>query len=228
MTQKYNTSVSHVTWLLTDRGGGIPSAMLPLAIAQSAVTAKVRVFGVHDPARPRVRVPAIPVSALPALGPLRLGFSPWLSRELQGSGSDIVHLHGLFTWSSRAVQVWGRRSHRPVVIAPHGMLDGWALRNSRLKKLLFSALIERRNIRDAACLHVLCESEAASARACGYRGPLALIPNGVDVEACAATRDTSEFVRMHPRAEGRRLLLFMARLHPKKNLCALIDAWAIL
>ena len=69
------------------------------------------------------------------------------------------------------------------MISPRGMLDPWALRNSAWKKRLAGRLYENRNLRSAACVHALCESEYESIRAYGLTNPVAIIPNGIDLPA---------------------------------------------
>jgi poly(glycerol-phosphate) alpha-glucosyltransferase len=95
------------------------------------------------------------------------------------------------------------------------MLDSWALRNSRWKKLLAGWLYEDRHLRGAACLHALNKSEAAAIRAYGLRNPICVIPNGVDLPAQQATVGGEE-----------KLCVFLGRLHPKKGLSILLRAWA--
>jgi poly(glycerol-phosphate) alpha-glucosyltransferase len=96
------------------------------------------------------------------------------------------------------------------------MLDPWALNNSRWKKRISAALYEDRHLRGAVCLHALNEAEAESMRAYGLKNPICVIPNGVEL----------------PEAEGagcpqeKRTLLYLGRLHPKKGLPLLIEAWS--
>ena len=61
------------------------------------------------------------------------------------------------------------------------MLDEWALRNKRLKKAVYAALIERKNVSRATCLHALTYAAARDYRRFGARQPIAVIPNGVAI-----------------------------------------------
>ena len=58
----------------------------------------------------------------------------------------------------------------PYVVAPHGMLDRWALANSALKKRLAYAAFERASLEGAACLQALNDCELAAIRDVGFRG----------------------------------------------------------
>jgi glycosyltransferase involved in cell wall biosynthesis len=101
-------------------------------------------------------------------------------------------------------------------VSPHGMLDPWALENSRWKKRAAAALYENRHLRGAACLHALNEAEARAIRAYGLESPVCVIPNGVELPEISETRAAQE---MHT-------LLYLGRIHPKKGLVPLIKAWA--
>ena len=156
------------------------------------------------------------------------GRQAWMSTDLRARFKEAlcgvagVHIHGLWE-SSTAVAVSACRSlDIPYILSAHGMLEPWALRSSRLKKQLYSLLIERRNVGGAACLHALTRSEADQFRAFGARGPIAIIPNGV---AIPSERNTELFFRRFPHLLGKRVILFLARLHPKKGLDLLLQSW---
>ena len=133
-----------------------------------------------------------------------------------------MHQHGIWQATSLATLAWGRRTGRAVMISPRGMLDAWAAANSGPKKRLASLAYERRNLGAAACLHALAESEAQAIRAYGLKAPIAVIPNGVDLPAASHAEPSAA-------EPGRRkTLLFLGRIHPKKGLAELIEAWAAL
>lgn len=106
------------------------------------------------------------------------------------------------------------------------MLEPWALRNARWKKRIAAFLYENQHLREAACLRALSKAEAHSIRACGLRNPICVIPNGVDLpEQTENSPATPQNVPFRQFAEGRKVLLYLGRLHPKKNLANLIRAW---
>ncbi|HUL59762.1 MAG TPA: glycosyltransferase [Anaeromyxobacteraceae bacterium] len=216
----------HLTWLLSRAGGGIPPVVGALAVAQRRAGVEAQVAGIRDPGAPPAVDGGTPVRLFDAVGPLALGWAPRLAADLAGAPPDLLHLHGLFTWPSQAARCWGRRTGRPVVVAPHGMLDPWALANSAWKKRAFRWLVEDDNLRRAACLHALCAEEAAQLRRLGLRNAVAVVPNGVEVADVPDAPDRGAFGRAFPVASGRRVLLFLGRIHPKKGLPVLLDAWA--
>ncbi len=142
------------------------------------------------------------------------------------AGADGVHIHGLWEQSTLIAARSARALRKPYIVSAHGMLEPWALGNSRLRKQVYAALFERGNLRGAACLHALTEAEAHNYRAFGSKGtPIAVIPNGVEVPE-ALSPDL--FLEAFPAARGKRLILFLGRLHPKKGLDLLTRAWGSL
>jgi poly(glycerol-phosphate) alpha-glucosyltransferase len=101
------------------------------------------------------------------------------------------------------------------------MLDTWAIGNSSWKKRLALAAFERAHLEGANVIHALSDSEAVAIRALGLRNPIAVIPNGVDMRQ-SARRPKPDFLAN----DERRVLLFLGRVHPKKGLNALVEAWA--
>ena len=140
--------------------------------------------------------------------------------EFQG-----VHIHGLWEESTAIAAAAARNAGLPYVLSAHGMLEPWALASKRVKKLLYSALVERRNVAGAACLHALTQAEAEQYRAFGARCPIAIIPNAVDLPGAA---DASLFLQQFPALRGKRLVLFLGRLHVKKGLDLLLASWNFL
>ena len=162
-----------------------------------------------------------------------VGFWPtsrrqWMSGDVRSRFSDVlrgangVHIHGLWESSTAVAAEACRELHIPYVLSAHGMLEPWALRSARIKKLIYSHLIERRNVRGAACLHALTRNEAAQYRAFGAHSPIAVIANGVSLPAHS---DAELFFSRFPELRGKRILLFLARLHPKKGLEWLVESW---
>lgn len=165
-----------------------------------------------------VQVTACPVS----LGPRAFGYARRLREAVLGFDADVLHAHGLWMYPSVVGLGWATRRRKPYVISPHGMLDPWALRASRLKKRVAAALYETANLNRADCLHALCNEEAAAVRAAGLKAPICIIPNGVHMPAGTPKRPA--WADRVP--AGARILLFLSRVHPKKNLPALLQAWA--
>src|SRR5262249_8714741 len=203
--------------------GGLFQSVRGLAKAVMSTNATASVFGISDPKSAVDLLEWRPLSVRTFRPQLRAwGYSNQLVPALLGADLDILSTHGLWKYCSIASHRWHRRTGRPYIVHPHGMLDSWALRNASLKKRIAALLYEDRHLRGAACLRALCDAEAQSMRAYGMRNPICVIPNGVDLP------DLSDTLKLQAQAfvEGRKVLLYLGRLHPKKNLANLIRAWA--
>ncbi len=157
----------------------------------------------------------LPVELFPAYGPLKT--SPAMRRRLMALDADLVHVHGIWLDSQWAAMTRQKKAGTPVVVSPRGMLDEWAVRNSSWKKRAVEKLFAREALERASCINALCRSEADAIRAYGLKNPIALIPNGIDLPdlSVGKARDGEE-----------KRLLFIGRIHPKKGLRELLQAWA--
>jgi len=167
----------------------------------------------------------LPTHVFPVHGPRDFGFAPRLKEKLFELDADLVMSHGLWMYPTMVALAWHRRTGRPFMINPHGMLDPWAVNNSYWKKCIAGFFHENSSLRKAACIRALCQSEACSIRAYGLRNPICVVPNGMDLpgESVATTSPWEGRV-----AVGRKTLLYLGRIHPKKGLPNLLRAWALL
>jgi len=136
--------------------------------------------------------------------------------------ADIVHIHGLWRpqfWSE--ARMAGRKGEL-VVVSPHGMLLPAAFRTSRWKKWLAWIAYQRRLLRTVDALHATSTLEEAALRAFGFNQPIAVIPNPVDFNNVSLNPSK----RLSELAGGKRIVLFLGRLHPIKGLDLLLRAWA--
>ncbi len=153
---------------------------------------------------------------LPILKNMR--FSPQLYNALtkESASAAVIHSHGL--WLMPNVYAGRAAAHaaKPVIVSPRGMLAPSALNFSRTKKMLFWHLLQQRAYAGAAAWHATSNAEADDIRAFGIDAPIAVIPNGIDLPRSTASHDASKACRS---------ILFLSRLHPKKNIPTLIEAW---
>jgi glycosyltransferase involved in cell wall biosynthesis len=145
------------------------------------------------------------------------GFTSNLEAVCRMAEANIMHVHGVWTPPTHAAGVVARRLGIPQVISTHGFLCEWALAYKRWKKRLAWHLYQARDLRRAAALHATAAPEATDLRRLGLRNPIAIVPNGVTLpppggRSVNATRGRS--------------VLFLSRVHPKKGLLNLVQAWS--
>ena len=216
--------VGLLTSWLSHRGGGVAEALRPLARSLEAQSVDVTVFGLAEGSdgMPQERGGDASIRAATPWPPRAFGYAPGLAALLEQSCLDLIHVHGLWMYSSLVSMRWSGRCRRPRVISPHGMLDPWAVRHSAWKKRLAGALYERAHLHGAACFHALNEAELRAIRGAGLRNPVCIIPSGIDLPEGRP----SPMPAWADRVKDRRVLLFLGRLHPKKGLVSLIRACA--
>jgi glycosyltransferase involved in cell wall biosynthesis len=142
--------------------------------------------------------------------------------------SEVVHMHGLWQAQTRRGARAARAAGVPYVIAAHGMTEPWALRHKAWKKTIYTALVEGKNLRRAACLHALSRPEVDHLRAIAPGTPVCFVPNGVDLAPLENLPPRAVLEAEFPELVGRFLLLFFGRLHAKKGLDLLAASWQAL
>lgn len=213
-----------LTGSVSRKAGGLFPAVRSLAEAlQRSPEIDLNVFGLMD-ADTAADLPAwgpVPVNASPVRGPRGFGYASGLGSELGRKRIDLLHVHGMWMYPSIAARRWSARTRAPYVISPHGMLDRWAIKNSRWKKRIAILLYEGSHLHGAACLHALCEAEAQDIRAFGLTNPICIIPNGTEVAAGLEPPPAPWRAEL---ARDAKVLLYLGRLHPKKGLLNLLRA----
>jgi len=147
----------------------------------------------------------------------------WLRRQVQGY--DVVHLHNAFAYPVWAVHQACQGAEVPYLRTPHGMLTPQALAQKVWKKRLFFEMVERPSFESAAMVQALTQQEAVDMRSLGLRVPITVIPNGIPTAELDLTPDPTLFWQQFPALEGKRLILYLARLDPLKGLDLLVEAF---
>jgi poly(glycerol-phosphate) alpha-glucosyltransferase len=199
-------------------GGGVFEAVVVQAELIRQAGGEAIIFTLEDAftAADKARFGPSEVIACPVRGPRQIGFAPGLVDKLLEAGLDCLHLHGIWMYPSRAATVWAKVTGRPYLVSPHGMLDRWITGRGRWKKALARLGYERTSWRAASRFHALTGREAEDILAETGRDDSLIIPN-------AGPQPQPD----RPGERGRGIL-FISRIHPKKNLAPLVEAWIML
>jgi glycosyltransferase involved in cell wall biosynthesis len=211
-------------------GGGPIEGILQLAAATGG-SLNHCIVSLDSPDATFLRDFPLPVHALGPAG--MLGYSsrlvPWLRDHAKGYRAVVVH--GL--WRYISVGCWRglRKMGVPYFAFPHGMLDPWFKRRypiKHMKKLLFWPWTEYRLLRDARAVIFTCEDEKLRARESFglYSANEEVVMLGIHRPSDDAEAQREAFYRTFPDLVGKRLLLFLSRIHPKKGCDLLIEAFA--
>jgi glycosyltransferase involved in cell wall biosynthesis len=149
----------------------------------------------------------------------------WLLRHVREY--DIVHVHGLFRFAPVAAAHAAIVRGVPYVLTLHNTLGEWGLRNRRpLLKKLSIGLIEGRMLDHARKVHLCSADElrlVSRVRPLGARS--AVFPLGIDF-SLPAPEEVSTQAPEYGSFAGRKIVLFMSRIHEIKGLDTLITAFA--
>lgn len=205
---------------LSHKAGGIYEVMRRSAQElQRRYISAVEVFGLEDERciDDLRQWDELPLHVFRGVGPKSFCYSPDLFSGVLRGGLDLLHVHGIWTYTSIVGSRWAAETGRPLLISPHGMLDPWPLSHRRWKKQVADFLYEGSHLRRAACIHALSRRELDSIRAYGLSNPVAVIPTGIDVPEVSTTVRT---------AGETRTLLYLGRLHAVKGLVNLLHGWS--
>lgn len=224
----------HVTASMSPEWGGpvtcvqgLTSALVRQGMDCHVVTASGRRVGTDT-----VTIPGVPVRRFDTGFASRFwtghstGLSAHMDEQLAAGSFDVVYIHEIWHHAGFAAARAARRRGVPYIQVFHGALDPWRLRRKRFRKLVYSRAVLKRFVNSAAALHVLTEAEKTRAAELGFTAPAFVIPNGVDPGPRDASPDTSDFLSRRPKLRGKRVVLFLGRVHPMKGLDVLARAFS--
>lgn len=205
--------VAQLTSSLSRSAGGLYYSVSGLTKAIAQLGVEVAVFGGADGhfEEDRPQWGDVPLRPHPLRG--GYGFDRRVFGRLRAFRPDLLHVHGIWSASS----VYGRSAQLlgiPVLVSPRGMLDAWIMQRRPRTKWVHGALFERPLIAGAH-VHALSPAEygSVSAYVPGAARRTFVLPNG-----------TSAVPRT--RGKARSGVLYLGRLHPKKQVLELVRAWA--
>jgi glycosyltransferase involved in cell wall biosynthesis len=147
--------------------------------------------------------------------------------HLTVSKSDIVIIHSIYRVISTAAAYFCRISMVPYVLRPHGALDPFLVnRRRKLLKKLYIYMFERRNFKHAAAIQYSSKSEFDLAQQfIAATGRVLIISEGINLKSFDFLPLPGTFSASFPQLVGKKILLYLGRLHQKKGIELLIDAF---
>jgi glycosyltransferase involved in cell wall biosynthesis len=222
----------HVICTTDSESGGPVEALQRIAAVLTRDGHTIHVVSLEDPAEVEKRSFNFPLQGTgPGIGKYRFtrSLTPLLRRK--AAEYDAVVVHGLWNYSSAGV--WrALRNHRtPYFVFVHGMMDPWFRKEYPFKhvaKQIYWTLIEGRVLGKAKRVLFTCGEEMVRARNV-FRGPAyreRVVLYGTADPSGDPVQETAEFAAAFRALEGRKFLLFLSRIHPKKGCDLLIHAFA--
>lgn len=148
----------------------------------------------------------------------------WLNTHV--TNFDLVHIHGLFSHVNILAGRACRRHNIPYLITPHGMANRYGMRHKRLRKMISFRLFEQRLLNQAHMIHLTSLDEARDFADLNISTATRIIPLAVR-SVSGNTTATKADAKSRQKDKSRPYqILFMGRLHPIKNIEAVIAALA--
>lgn len=218
----------HIVPSLEDRHGGPSKSVRALANSMARLGKNTELLTTADAAAAPLRAENDDANLLvfPREAPRWLCRSPGLHAHLEKTVHDCVHHHSLWLLTLRYAHRAAERHATRLIISPRGMMSGWAYRHRRWRKRIAELVVHPGAFAAASGWHATSPEEADDIRRLGFRQPVCVAPNGVEVPAPAALAVARQhWLEFHPPLAGRRIALFYSRFHRKKRLRELIDLW---
>jgi glycosyltransferase involved in cell wall biosynthesis len=224
--------ILHLLASIDPRGGGPVEGVRRSGVAMQDAGHDIEVATCDAPGDACLATVPFPVHAF---GPVNSRYSysaqlaPWLAAN--ANRFDAVIVHGLWQYHGFAAWKALRQSNVPYYVYVHGMLDPWfkqAYPLKHLKKWLYWPWAEYRVLRDARAVIYTTEEERTRARQSFwlYRAHERIVPFGTTVPPLEAEPLREAFLQAVPGVRGKRIVLFLGRVHAKKGCDLLIDAFA--
>lgn len=197
-------------------------------LTTDALTQTERYTGAMDVVQDGVRVVRVRNQSVTLRGRYNLSTPAGLRQVADDLLSDVDVVHG-HEW--RTVENWrvlpvAGRHNKPVILSPHGTLT-YETGRSALKSA-WDALISPRLARYVTHIAALTTQEAQDVRQLWQRfgpmPPIDVIPNGIHTHEFAQLPDDKP-LRTRYNIRQKRIVLFMGRLHARKGVDVLVQAF---
>ena len=217
-------NVLHVTPSMSPTWGGPTVAVSELAseLARQGVNCEIVTTRGYRVGIDQISSPGVPIYSFDTGFPARFwtAYSPELSRFLNENADrfDLIHIHQVWHYPVYAAFRSARKNKLPCVLTIRGELSDWGLRQKALKKRIYRLVLLDRMLQNVSMLHALTRAEKDLVVKLGYETPVVVAPNGIETAPFEALPAPAEFINRFPVLKGKRIILFLGRLHAKKGL----------
>ena len=226
--------VLHVIPSISERSGGPGQAIIPMcrALRDKGVdvllaTTDEGILGKGQWSKDKGYWTDVPTIFFPA----QLGrslkysrpFAKWLDEKV--SEFDVVHIHAVFNHACMAAARACRKKGVPYIVRPLGTLDPWSMKQKSVrKKVSWHGGIKTMLINAAAIQYTTRGEQQAVEDSLGLNHGV-VVPLGVEIKSIQESATAKLLAEQFPSLQDHAYVLVLSRLHPKKALEVLLEAF---
>ena len=139
-----------------------------------------------------------------------------IAKYLADERFELIQIQSVWEMPYHKMILEARKQNIPYIVTPRGMLEPWSLSQKKWKKKLAWWLYQRNDVQKSACVFTTAKMEAEHVSNLGITTCKAVIPNGIETDAYPCKTSV----------EGvKKQVLFLSRVHVKKGIELLFEAW---
>ena len=206
-----------------DSANGVDKTVYFLSKTQATLGHQVAIFSVTG--KPGIPIEGVEIKTYsPAWVPFRLPAG--LLKDLLRWQPDVVHLHSVYTPLNALLARSLYKHWIPYVITPHGGLSPYVQSRRWYLKVPYKFSIELPSLNHAAFVHAVADADDIADY--GVRVPIVTAPNALDLSTIPHELDKELLFSRFPKADGKRVFLFLGRLDPlHKGLDVLLEGFSL-
>jgi glycosyltransferase involved in cell wall biosynthesis len=171
-----------------------------------------------------VTVKIFPTSVLSKLWPFHSpAFAEALKKEV--NDFDLIHIHEIWHHPCFVCYKIAKATRKPYLVTAHGTLEPPCLNYKALKKKIYSLLIQNKILKNAIGLHAVAEEEVEGIADFTKNKNIYFVPNGLNVQEFENLPDKNKLENLYTQVKGKKVILFLGRIHRKKGLDILAEAF---
>lgn len=220
----------HVVRSLDPRGGGVAEGLVNLSLHLRSLGVQSTLLSLDPP-----QSPWLDARYMHGIGPVHgvYGFGRSIKSQIAhySRSHDLVVINGIWQYHSLATWRALRATGKPYLVYPHGMLDPWFKSTypiKHLKKSIYWPLADYWVLREAKAVLFTTDQERLLARRTFklYQANEVVVGYGTSAPPKDVERQRTAFFNRFPQLRGKRIFLFLSRIHPKKGVDLLLEAFA--
>lgn len=129
--------------------------------------------------------------------------------------TDLVHIFGI--WRPFHIRAFyaSKKLNKKIIISPLGALEPWSLSQRRLKKKVAWNFYQKKILNNVDYVHATSEMEKKNLINIGVNSPIKVIPHGLEIYQN----------KFQNQKKLKKKAVFFSRIHEKKGLFELVQAW---